>query len=515
MLPWIGFQKFFAACWRRLTSTGFIAWLSQTFQRLLGTPSRRPLSAFERLDSDVLGLIVSELPFLDRLKIFGLSRHLRAALFPILFRKVCSAPLRRPFPPKNMWPHIQVLVLAGDMEVIQTAQGVVTNDKLDYQSTFNQFHESIMHLTALRTVVIWPNINGGLWADLWQSLACIPWLDRLDLRPSEKQSALRDVLLGCSSTLEGVLIPGELLFRVIDQSVNWHALQELVVRGFWPLDPDASPSNPAQEPLPNARTPLLRLLETLPELRILRLNVSAEYRDPRNSTYIVGPNHAGPRDPATFLRHLTCFHFGSLLRGERILAFLPRGVQDIALAPYPLTPRDTLQQPKLRASTVLAIFRDVEFPNLRMFDVHYGVSDLAEVDAEETLLALFASKFANLRQLSVSRRWQHTESALVPHWNPVPRFRTLLSRLPALKYFQMNASVPERYGLLPFTYVDDAFFAHVERLRRLARDIVQDCPWLQAIGLYREFRSDPQFYWERWRVLPGHRGMMQLETMSI
>nr|GAT58435.1 predicted protein [Mycena chlorophos] len=460
-----------------------------------------------------------------------------------------------------MWPHIQVLVLAGDMEVIEVARGVVTNDKLDYQSAFNQFHESIMHLTALRTIVIWPNLNGGLWADLWQSLARVPWLDRLDLRsvwftpdlkvsfelgpaksnlhfvtysvamvsmPVERRDAdmlaletnnLRQVLLGCSSTLEGVLLPGELLFRVIDHSVDWHALQELVVRGFWPLNPGSPPSEPTREATsslpPNARTPLLRLLETLPELRILRLNVSAEYRDPRNSTFIVGPNHSGPRDPTTFLRHLTCFHFGSMLRGERILALLPRGVQDIALAPYPLTPRDTLQQPKLRASTVLAIFRDVEFPNLRMFDVHYGVSDLAEVDAEEMLLTLFASKFANLRQLSVSRRWQHTESALVSHWNPVPRFRTLLSRLPALEYFQMNASVPERYGLLPFTYVDDAFLAHVEGLRRLARDIVRDCPWLHAIGMYREFRSDPQFHWERWRVLPGDRGMMQLEPLSF
>nr|GAT58432.1 predicted protein [Mycena chlorophos] len=508
---------------------GRVPWI---LRRVLAEPSELPACDMAEPDSPLAGNTIA-----------STVEHVRGARQ----RRAWAHYLRTsvPGPPQT----VRVLVLAGDMEVIEVARGVVTNDKLDYQSTFNEFNDNILHLTQLRTIVVWPNIKGGLWADLWQSLARVPRLYRLDLKsvwftpdlgvsfelgpakstlqfvtysvamvslPVERRDAemlaletnnLRQVLLGCSSTLEGVLLPGELLFRVIDQSVQWHALQELVVRGFWPLDPDGIPPSP----LPNPRTHILRLLERLPELKILRLNVSAEYRDPRNSTYIVGPDHSGPRDPTTFLRHLTCFHFGSLLKSERILSFLPHGLQDLALVKYPLMHEATLQQPELRASSILAIFREVEFPNLRILDAHYAVDNSAEADAEEALLALFANKFAAVQQLSLSRLWYHTNSTLISHWNPVPRFRTLLSRLPALEYFQFDPCVPERHGMVPFTYVDDAFLAHVERLRRLARDIVQDCPWLQAIGLYREFRSDPQFHWERWRVVPGRNGEVQLE----
>nr|GAT51548.1 predicted protein [Mycena chlorophos] len=555
-LQWAGFRGFFVAFWRSLANSRLVTWLSRIYERLLGTTSHRQLSAFERLDGDVLGLILSDLPFDNRLVVSGLSRQLRATIFPILFRNVCWAPIRHRFPPKSMWPHIELFVLAGDSERVEAEHGSEASPKFDYPAVLAELQQGIYHLPLLRTFVVSEHVRGGLWADLWQTLAAIPSLTQLDLEPlwshispdvsvtlaparsnlcciayqasmlsypiarrdigrlTLETNNLRHIVEGRQSQVEILILPGELLLRVMDDSPAWTSLQRLEVDGFFPYDAsdDRPPSPDGTPAVPLPQSKLLTLLEALPNLRTAQLAICALYSDPVDLTYIVGPDQDAPRRPQELLRHLVEFEFSCILSHERLLSFLPHSLLSLSLPHNPLIEDRRIRRHTMSASDLYAMFQDLEFPALEILDVRYWVQDLPDVDAQEHLLNLFGTRFPRLRRLSVFRYWSHDKLELGRYWDPVPAFRVLLSRLPNLQYFQFNPSMRDRSGLLPFARVDEAFIEHVGKLRRLAERIIRDCPWLLEVAMYRALRSDPRWYWGYWNVVTGPNGEISLEA---
>ncbi|KAF7294251.1 hypothetical protein HMN09_01153600 [Mycena chlorophos] len=495
------------------------------------------------LSDDVLGCIVSELPWSTKLEVSEVSRRLRTVLNPTLFRTVRWAPLRRGFPPEALWPHIRILILAGDMHLIKTESGEETKMDLDYEAITEAARAGIPRLPALHTLQLTLTVQGGLWQELLDVISLVPTLTRLRLhanwfsgrpgrptavelqsthtnlqyveypfsfpRPMERRHPqmlevegdnLRRLLEGCRPTLEKVVLPGELLFRAMDFSRSWSTLQELRINGFWPFDePNASPQD--------ARSHLLRLFEALPHLRVAALNIYAATSDPRSMSSIVGPTSAPPRSPDSFLRHLEVFQFPSFRAVERILEYLPRTLHTLSIPQRSRAFASTLQQRILPASALRDILAKAEFPDLEVLEVQYGVGDAEQVDVELDLLTLLPIKFPQLRRLTVVRIWDHTAMDLLDLWDPTPAYKTLLSHLPNLHSFRFNPSDPQRNGLPAFQSFDPPYVEYVERLRTLGEALVRECPWLVEISLYREFRDDPRWFWEYWEVVSGSEGV--------
>nr|GAT59325.1 predicted protein [Mycena chlorophos] len=394
----------------------------------------RPRVAFEDLGADVLVLILSKLWMNKRLEVSSLSRKLRMILSPTLFRAVRWAPLRREFPPPAaLRPYVQyaphtsskayltysrMIVLAGDMTIVQTERGRETTTDLDYAAITAAFREGIPHLPLLTVLELAENMDRGLWPELLEALSLSPTLTRLfidaswlsskrqtpfQLRPTTTRlrmviypmtvsepmarrrpraidiegNNLRIVLESCRGTLENTVIPAELLFRAIDYSMHWSALQTIVVEGFWPYELEEREISPYNTPPPqDSRSPLLRFLEALPNLRSTTLNICAAAEDPDDLAYIVGPHHAPPLYPDSFLRHLEFFQFSSMQTDERILFFLPRGLRTLTFGQYPLQLDDGAQQPAVTASTLLDVFTQIDFPDLEALEIQYVVDEL-------------------------------------------------------------------------------------------------------------------------------------------
>nr|GAT59326.1 predicted protein [Mycena chlorophos] len=497
------------------------------------------------LSDAVLGCIVTELPWSTILVVSELSRRLRMVLSPTLFRTVRWAPLRRGFPPEALWPHIEILILAGDMHLIRTESGHETKMDLDYEAITADAKAGIPRLPALHTLELTLTVQGGLWQELLDVISHVPTLTRLRLhanwfsgrpgrptavelqsmhtnlqyveypfsfpQPMERRHPqmlevegynLRRLLEGCRLTLEKVVLPGELLFRAMEYSQFWSSLQELSINGFWPLEePAASPSNG------DTRSQLLRVLEALPRLRVAAFNIYAATSDPRTMTLIVGPNSGLPCFPEAFLRHLEIFQIPSLRPFERILEYLPRSLQTLSMPQRSRNFSSTLHQPILPASVLRKLLARADFPDLEVLELQYGVGDGEQVDAEHDLLSLLPIKFPQLRRLTVVRIWDHTAMDLWELWDPTPAYKTLLSRLPNLHSFRFNPDDPQRCGLSAFWDYDPPYVAYIERLRTLGEALVRDCPWLVEISLYREFRDDPRWFWEYWEVVTGSEGV--------
>ncbi|KAF7294255.1 hypothetical protein HMN09_01154000 [Mycena chlorophos] len=546
--------------WSWIVPSSVLEWLASRltvrwlFQRRQLEKTLQPSVAFEDLGIDVLSLILAELHPETRRMVSGLSRQLRMALTPTLFYAVRWAPLRRGFPPPSLRPYIQMLVLAGDMAIVYTERGKEVRRDLDYAAIIADMRYGLPLLPVLTTLELTETVHGGLWPELLETLSLSPTLTHLfldaswlsskrrtpvQLRPTTTRlqmvtypmtvsepmarrgpramdiegSNLRVVLEGCRATLENAVVPAELLFRVMDYTIPWSALQTIVVEGFWPYETEERGMSPYSTPPPqDSRSTILRFLEALPNLRSAALNICAAAKDPHDFAYIIGPHHAPPLTPNSFLRHLEFFQFSSLQIDERILFFLPRGLQTLTFGQYPPRLNDRAQQPIATASTLLDMLTQVHFPDLEVFEFPYAVDELREVDAQHDLLALIPRKFPRLQHVQIMRLWIHDQPELVEHWDPVPAFRTFLAQLPDLRFFLFKPDVPERYGLMPFGGPVPAFFDHIERLRVLGEALVRDCPWLFQLSLYREFRSDPRGYWEYWKVIAERDGVVRLQN---
>ncbi|KAF7294241.1 hypothetical protein HMN09_01152500 [Mycena chlorophos] len=323
---------------------------------------------------------------------------------------------------------------------------------------------------------------------------------------------LRRLMSACSATLRDILIPGEHLFSALDPGVNWSNLHRLCLRGLWPLEFCASAeqrlSSPGQDLAPsppesNAQSRLLHLLELMPNLRSLLLQMSVLRRDPESATFVISPSgpRPRPRRPDQFLRHLLEFELCSAESGERILEFLPQGLESLGFRRYPLDDLAyTLRQPILLCVQLEEMLNRADFPKLKTLAVWYRIQNIDDLDAEERLLEALPQRFPRMENLVVHRLFNHDSPTLRDFWDPVPRFRRLLSRFQRLQMFSFNLDDPQRAKKRPFVHAREEYKRYMVRLAEFALAIISDCPSLRHVGMYREIGDVAEYYWHKWEV---------------
>ncbi|KAF7294288.1 Aryl-alcohol oxidase-like protein [Mycena chlorophos] len=549
----------------------------ESFIRKYATTIRHPVGT-ARIGRD--GVLDSDL----RVKNVEGVRVVDASVLPAVFEHVRWAPALRSYalPPEGILPFIRLLTLEG----ITYPFGDERFEYLDRRRIVTLAAELLPKLTAMHTFSLGDELEGGLWTELVEVLAAAPTLTYLALfSPWETAGTmpepfrlsprlvslplntilyrrtlarstrgpgigrrtaalvelqgenLRRLTSACHASLEKLLIPGEHLLRAVDPDVDWSRLRTLDVQGLWPQDifDGADDSElEAQSPSPEARaqTRILRLLEAMPNLRFISLELSVLGHEPEGATFLAAPHTLPPRRPEAFLRLLLEFTFCSLVANERILEFLPSGLEFLALARYPTaSTKGVIRQPILRCSEMEQIFSHVDFPLLTSLIFWYRIQDLGDVDAERRLLELIPRAFPRLQTLVIHRLFNHDSPALRELWDPVvsllhihyllyprklivykPRFRSLLSKLPDLRSFFGNFDDPQRHRKYRFRSIHDpGYHTHIERLSKLALDIAaQASPSLKRIAIYRELGRDDAFYWQYWDVVRGEDGNIVL-----
>ncbi|KAF7307778.1 hypothetical protein MKEN_01137900 [Mycena kentingensis (nom. inval.)] len=549
-----------------LLSPGFLLWSVMDLFRRLGTVVRRIFwparMRLEDLDGDVLSLVFDSLPFTERLAATTLSRRMREVLAPGVLSRVRWAPLRTDFPPEALWPYIQDLHISGEPDSHNT------RSELDYDAIVACLRSCFPLLRKLGTFTL-SAIPGGLWPELLESLPLAPnlhllvleanwWPPKVDApfllpivptpftfvgysftlasNPLTGQPArrspnvtnveganLRQVLSGCHASLERAYIPGDLLLRAMDLSLDWTALTSLFVEGIWPMDaperaPPLAPLSPRSErtdsppPVEQMQSPILVLLEALPSLRVLFLDISAMLDEVDvMTTELIGQHHAPPQNPAGFLRYLEVLKLASYRDNDRFLTFLPRCLRQLSLVQYPLEPSDTIWQPLLLATELLSLLENVDFPDLEVLQIWYTVATAQDADAEAGIFALVPVKFPRLRKILFWRQWIDDEEELTGLWDPTFKLKAMCSKLPELQDLRVNPDVPDPISGTPFQRPVPEFYASIARLRGMAQEIVSECPSLRVVALYTNAVNIHMSYsWEVWDVLLGPAGEVQL-----
>ncbi|KAF7302160.1 hypothetical protein MIND_00782900 [Mycena indigotica] len=532
--------------WSWLIPIGLAAWMASNVVR---GRQRRPKTQrihLEDLNDDVLRAIFSKLHPIDRIIASSVSRRIRTTLVPDIFWSVQWQPPNQSLPSKNLLPYVRTFKLSGNLH--DKRQYTTLVNHTTHEAIVAQLNNALPQLTLLSTFILGSFMLGGLSSEIMKILTRLPTLQRLTLdaswlndspfilnpgdcattlkfiqytttyltRSSDhgvirrsprklqiEASNMRHLLAGCHSTLEGIVLPGELLIRAVDISLQWTALRELVVIGLWPEDVDTT--------FQDGRSQMLQVLEALPNLYLIRLGILAQINDPQDRTNIIGLTHAPPHHPASFLRNLRIFKLSSPTEDEQILAFLPSSLECLAFPRYPIERMLDTRTVFPPCSRLVDILNRGHFPSLETLDLIYVVSSMADVEAEGAFVSSLPSKHPNLYFLSIQRLWNHHLPELEDHWEPVPKFRTLLSRLKRLRQFKFNASVPERFGRFPFSGLLEDYHEHIDRLEVLACAITSECPWLEDIAMYRELGSNVLLYWSYWDMVVDDDGTPRLQ----
>ncbi|KAF7332508.1 hypothetical protein MKEN_00132900 [Mycena kentingensis (nom. inval.)] len=531
--------------------------------RRVDHPDPEPLSprvAMEDLSPEIVTEIASYLPHIWRVDLSTLSHSLRRSLRPIIFRTVKWSPRRRRgFPPEQIRPYIRTLILSGELGPDHASW--------DRTRVVSEARELLGRLPRCRTFVFSGDIPGGIWDDLLDVLSGSlilesPWLPaeegqtiplvaqraansplpleaveytsgmvqdvqgRVYRRPpllaTTEANNLRNLLSSCHSSLASLAVPGELILRGIDLSVSWTSITVLLLEGLWPdamLDNELDDNTDDEQnqdnlgdsreasPPTDTRSPILLVLEALRNLRILSLNMSFLRVDQRPRIPVIGANSSSfPRDANNFLPRLRVFEAASLSANDHLLDFLPADLERLSLARYPLRPAaPRIRQPILSCSSVEKWLEDGRFSSLTALVLWYRIDSVEDYAAEGRFLAFLPGMCPQLRRLVVHRRWNHHAPTLNNLWDPVPRYRELLSQLPRLSLFGFDADTEDRAEKPPFRGPTTDFFDHLRRLRSLGEAIIVDAPWLQEVMMYRELGSNPAHSWEEWVVVaePG------------
>ncbi|KAF7307307.1 F-box domain-containing protein [Mycena indigotica] len=260
-------------------------------------------------------------------------------------------------------------------------------------------------------------------------------------------------------------------------------------------------------------SPILSVLEAMPNLRFLDLRMVHHGDDPQPVGALIcsADGSSTPAAPDTFLRHVKRFQATSLSMDDRIVDFLPPTLEVLSLPMFPYM----LQGNTLRAvqspSGLLAQLKKSSFPELISLTLWYSIASLEDLEDEEPLLDFLSTAFPSVEILELSRRWEARVPALQGRWDALPVAKKLASNFKCLKSLMFDLDLPERYGRPPVILANREFREMVVRLHSMAEEIANVAPWLQRIGLYREFGHDPHLFWETWNVVPAADGKVGLD----
>ncbi|KAF7302140.1 hypothetical protein MIND_00780800 [Mycena indigotica] len=259
------------------------------------------------------------------------------------------------------------------------------------------------------------------------------------------------------------------------------------------------------------RSPVLVMLEAMPNLRILDMSMVHQADDPEPPGMVICSPDAPPSSPSTFLRHLNTAQLTSVSMQDRTVEFLPASLKSLSLTrtPYMLSPNAhrTPQTP----SSLLAMLKKVDFPSLLSLKIWYAILSPDELAHEKALLEFLPTAFPLLEQLELCRRWDAMAISLEGRWDPVPIAKRLVSQFKNLRLFNFDPHPPERVGWPPALHPTSEFREFVGRLHAMAEEIVNAAPWIWEIGIFREYGLDPELYWEWWNVVPGPDGKVGLD----
>ncbi|KAF7302136.1 F-box domain-containing protein [Mycena indigotica] len=234
------------------------------------------IRSFVDLNDDVLSLIFELLNHKERLKVAGLSRRLRDVLLPRIFRGIQWASGIQDFPPRKLWPIVQVFTLSG--------AGMEEYTPEIRQDIADRLLNAFPSMKLLHTFIFTHHMTGGMWPELVASFSTLSkpcdlmidssWApgtqeDPIALEPTTpplrlsgisypfpllpdddglimlrrtprlfdyELANLRAVLTAGSETLLAVDIPGEFISALL--GTRWDSLTYLHLYGFWPLFQD-------------------------------------------------------------------------------------------------------------------------------------------------------------------------------------------------------------------------------------------------------------------------------------
>ncbi|KAF7302146.1 F-box domain-containing protein [Mycena indigotica] len=301
-------------------------------------------------------------------------------------------------------------------------------------------------------------------------------------------TTLSDSDVGLSAPLESVT-------EIASHSDAGTSLPAMAAKSsFEDLSPDTSPIAPRR------RLPILSVLKSMPNLRVLIMKLLHQVNDEQPVGAIICDQEASSSyDP--LLPHLLEFTATSLSNDDRTVALLPSTLEVLSLQKYPRT----MERGTLRAmptpSGLLEMLRSASFPGLDTLHLWYLIESSEELDAEKTLLDSIPTMFPLLQDLELCRRWDHSAESLKGLWDPSPRFQKLASELKHLKFVMLDAAPPERYHRPPVQRSTREFREVMVNLYGIALAVVRAAPWIQNIGMYRAYGVDPDMFWEYWDVV--------------
>ncbi|KAF7294280.1 F-box domain-containing protein [Mycena chlorophos] len=265
-----------------------------------------------------------------------------------------------------------------------------------------------------------------------------------------------------------------------------------------------SPGNPTAE---RERSPLLAILEAMPNLQSLDFELRHHLRDetPLGGIICTLDGPSSPKDPDTFLRHLVLFQATSLSSDDRTVHFLPSHLRTCSLIMYPRVPEShtVLVEPTVEA--VLESVQRASFSELTTLKLWWVIDKRQDLEREETLLELLPKKFPLVEQFELCRGFNHAADSLRNLWDPIPLLKRLVSQMKHLKIVAFAINPPERFRKAPFFVASRDFRELMVRVYDMALEIVRAAPWIKEIQMYRELGRDPEAYWEAWKVfaVPG------------
>ncbi|KAF7332536.1 hypothetical protein MKEN_00136200 [Mycena kentingensis (nom. inval.)] len=261
----------------------------------------------------------------------------------------------------------------------------------------------------------------------------------------------------------------------------------------------------------SSSSPLFSLLESMPNLRYAELLLMGHQLDDKPLTPFVSPDGAGPCNPDSFLRRLHTFKITFLVKGDRILSFLPADLQTLSWTQYPAVVMGETASWTPTPGTFIEAFAACEFRLLQELDLVYYVTTMADYDDETALFNLLPRKFPLLQRLKIQRLWFYEGDDASELWNSVPRIETMLAQLKHLRHFKVDPGPRDKSDLVQFhPRSTDPLFRHEEKLRRIAEQMIGGCPWLKTIGMYRRWGTSPDAYWKTWRVIAEPKEKVRL-----
>ncbi|KAJ7068804.1 hypothetical protein C8F01DRAFT_1119384 [Mycena amicta] len=258
-------------------------------------------------------------------------------------------------------------------------------------------------------------------------------------------------------------------------------------------------------PTSSHRSPILSLLEAMPNLRLLHLRLNRYVMDTLHPP-ITTPE-SPPRFPHSFLRHLIEFEATSLSNDDRTLGFLPSQLEILSLRRHPILLRTNMRPTIPTPGAVLAMLEQARFSELKYLRLWYMIESLEDIESDKRLLSRLPEMFPLLEHLELCRLWEHEAPSLEGLWDPVPLVRTLVSQLKHLRILRFDPATPERHGTNPFARPSKELRQYLVQLHGIAEEIISDAPWLKRIALYLEYGSKEDLFWEDWGVVvvPGKK----------